>query len=149
MEFKVIITGIDELTTRLGQAPEIAAPILQASINAGAAVLAQNTVVGIVPFRTGFLIQSFSAQILAFSATWFPTASYAPDVEFGTAPHTIWPVNGEALWWPGLPHPVKRVNHPGTKANDYMGRILAMSTADINSIFGHALEMIISSISEN
>lgn len=34
----------------------------------------------------------------------------------GTTPaHVILPRNGKALFWPGAAHPVKKVNHPGSK----------------------------------
>lgn len=32
-----------------------------------------------------------------------------------TSPHVIRPKNGKALYWPGAAHPVKSVNHPGSK----------------------------------
>ena len=41
-------------------------------------------------------------------------------IEFGTRPHTIEPEDREALSWPGAGHPVKRVNHPGTRAQPYL-----------------------------
>jgi hypothetical protein len=41
---------------------------------------------------------------------------YADFVEFGTDPHEILPKNAKALWWPGAAHPVRRVQHPGTRA---------------------------------
>lgn len=42
---------------------------------------------------------------------------YARFVEEGTAPHVIRPRTAGALYWPGAPHPVRLVHHPGTKAN--------------------------------
>lgn len=50
--------------------------------------------------------------------------NYAADVEYGTAPHVIRPVNRKALWWPGAAHPVASVNHPGTHAQPFMGPAL-------------------------
>lgn len=41
---------------------------------------------------------------------------YGRFLEEGTAPHVIRPKNKKALFWPGAAHPVKQVNHPGTKA---------------------------------
>lgn len=38
----------------------------------------------------------------------------------GTKAHVIRPKQKRALAWPGGAHPVKRVNHPGTKAMHYM-----------------------------
>lgn len=46
-------------------------------------------------------------------------APYAIYVIKGTQPHDIYPVNANALFWPGADHPVKVVHHPGTEANDY------------------------------
>ena len=40
-------------------------------------------------------------------------ASYARAVNDGYDPYVIEPVNKKALYWEGLDHPVKRVNHPG------------------------------------
>ena len=40
--------------------------------------------------------------------------------EVGTKPHVIEPRDKQALAWPGGKHPVKRVNHPGTRAQPFM-----------------------------
>lgn len=41
---------------------------------------------------------------------------YGRFLEEGTAPHVIRPKNKKALFWAGAAHPVKKVNHPGTRA---------------------------------
>src|ERR1700719_525659 len=115
MEFVVQIVGLDQLVAKLKEAPSIAAPILQRALSASQAILAKHTVKGIVPWRTGFLTQSFRAELTTGLLRWFPTASYAPFVEFGTKPHVILPKDKKALYWPGASHPVAKVNHPGTK----------------------------------
>lgn len=56
---------------------------------------------------------------------------YEHYVRLGTAPHVIRPVKKKALFWPGLPHPVKSANHPGTKANPYFDRGIDNSQGDI------------------
>lgn len=142
MEFDVKIVGLDQLVANLRQAPQIAAPILQRALSASQAILAKHTVKGVVPWRTGFLTQSFRAELTTGLLRWFPTASYAPYVEFGTKPHTILPRDKKALYWPGADHPVRRVNHPGTKPNDFMGRIISVSQPEIDSTFVQALQMI-------
>uniref|UniRef100_A0A6M3L438 Putative tail protein n=1 Tax=viral metagenome TaxID=1070528 RepID=A0A6M3L438_9ZZZZ len=38
-------------------------------------------------------------------------------IEFGTPPHVIIPKDKKALYWKGAEHPVKKVMHPGTRAN--------------------------------
>ena len=38
-------------------------------------------------------------------------------IEYGTPPHEITPKEKKALHWEGADHPVKKVMHPGTRAN--------------------------------
>jgi hypothetical protein len=146
MEFNVQIVGLDKLVANLQQAPAIAAPILQRALSASGAILAKHTVKGVVPWRTGFLTQSFRAEVTSGMLRWFPTASYAPYVEFGTKPHTIVPKDKQALYWPGAKHPVKSVNHPGTKPNQFMERIVTESQDEIDSQFVNALTQITEAI---
>lgn len=40
---------------------------------------------------------------------------YGEILEKGSKPHIIRPKNKQALYWRGASHPVKFVNHPGTK----------------------------------
>jgi len=40
--------------------------------------------------------------------------------EEGTGPHVILPRNKKALFWKGADHPVRMVNHPGTKPRPYL-----------------------------
>jgi hypothetical protein len=142
MEFTVEVQGLSALVAKLQQAPDIAGPILQRALSASSAILAKHTIKGVVPWRTGFLVQSFRAELTPGLLRWFPTASYAQMVEFGTKPHTIVPKDKKALYWPGAAHPVRKVNHPGTKPNQFMERIVSESQEEINAQFGGALEQI-------
>lgn len=45
-------------------------------------------------------------------------------IEYGTPPHQIRPRARLALSWPGGPHPVRRVRHPGTSEYAPMRRAL-------------------------
>jgi hypothetical protein len=45
---------------------------------------------------------------------------YARWVEEGTGPHVIMPKTKKALFWPGADHPVRTVNHPGTKPHPFL-----------------------------
>jgi hypothetical protein len=146
MDFRVEIVGLDQLVAKLKQAPDIAAPILQRALSAASAILAKHTVKGVVPWRTGFLVQSFRADLTPGLLRWFPTASYAPFVEFGTKPHVIVPKDKKALYWPGASHPVRSVNHPGTKPNQFMERIVSESQDEIGAQFGNALTQITAAI---
>jgi hypothetical protein len=146
MEFTIQITGLRQLVSSLRDYPSIAAPIIQRALLASQAILAKYTNRETVPWRTGFLVQTFSAFMEAGKLHWYPTASYARFVEFGTLPHRIAPKNAQALYWPGANHPVKSVMHPGTKADPYMERIIAAAQDDIQTQFGAALKLITDAI---
>lgn len=148
MEFRIQLAGITQLTEAFVQSPEIAAPFLQRALSASSAILAKNTTRETVPWRTGFLVQTFQAAMEGLQLVWKPTASYARFVEFGTAPHMIYPKDKQALYWEGAQHPVKSVFHPGTQADDYMGRIMAASVDEINDTFGQALNLIVAAIAK-
>lgn len=123
--------------------PRISEPILQKAVVASQAVLAKHTLrKDPVPYRTGFLLQSFRFATGRLVARWFPTVHYALYVHEGTHPHEIFPRIKKALFWEGAAHPVKRVSHPGTKANPFMRRIAEKATPDINKLFIQALDII-------
>jgi len=52
---------------------------------------------------------------------------YAEAVHDGAEPHIIRPKNAKALWFAGLTHPVKQVNHPGNKPNPWMVRTITQN----------------------
>ena len=71
--------------------------------------------------NTGHLRRSISTKMGDMEATIHTSnLKYAPMVEFGTRPHIIRAKNKKALYWKGAAHPVKQVNHPGSKAKPYL-----------------------------
>lgn len=48
-------------------------------------------------------------------------------IEYGTRPHEIRPRNKQALYWPGAPHPMARINHPGTRATHNLAEALELA----------------------
>ena len=71
--------------------------------------------------KTGHLRRSISTKMGDMEATIHTSnLKYAPMVEFGTRPHIIRTKNKKALYWKGATHPVKQVNHPGSKAKPYL-----------------------------
>lgn len=73
--------------------------------------------------RTGALERGLRRRRRA-SLVWELVQSAAHDVFFreGTKPHPIYPRVKKALWWPGLDHPIAKVEnppHPGTKPVPY------------------------------
>lgn len=57
---------------------------------------------------------------------------YAPYVEFGTRAHTIQPRDKRALYWPEAEHPVRSVQHPGTRPNPFFSRGIQYAKPEIN-----------------
>lgn len=163
-EITVQIQGARELQYALREYPKIAKPILQKAVDATNAVFAKHTLKNNpVPWRTGFLLQSFRFVRGNLQARWFPTAKYAPFVEYGTKPHLILPVRARALRWEsgggaryataasgrryyrrteGTAIFAMRVHHPGTKAKPFMRQIVRNSQTDMNSLFLQALQLV-------
>lgn len=142
-QFKLEIQGMQGLVRALKQYPAISRPVMQRAFVGMQAVLAKHTLKqNPVPYKTGFLLMSFRFKVGELSARWFPTAAYAPYVEFGTRPHVITAKRKAALFWPGAKHPVRSVNHPGTKPNPYMASIAENSTEDALKLFQQAQEII-------
>ena len=70
---------------------------------------------------TGHLRRGISTDIKGLGATIHTSnIKYAPGVEYGTKAHIIKAKNKKALYWKGAKHPVKQVNHPGSKAKPYL-----------------------------
>ena len=70
---------------------------------------------------TGHLRRGISTDIRGLGATIHTSnIKYAPMVEYGTKAHIIRAKNKKALYWKGAKHPVKKVNHPGSKAKPYL-----------------------------
>lgn len=74
------------------------------------------------PVDTGRLAGSFQLEGRGLGYAIVSGVEYAGAVLTGTQPHIIVPRTKQALWWQGAAHPVKRVQHPGTAGNDYVGR---------------------------
>ena len=71
--------------------------------------------------KTGHLRRSISVDIGNLEATIHTSnVKYAVMVEKGTKAHIIKPKSKKALYWKGASHPVKQVNHPGSKAKPYL-----------------------------
>ena len=70
---------------------------------------------------TGHLRRGIATDIKGLEATIHTSnIKYAPGVEYGTKAHIIRPKNKKALYWKGAKRPVKKVNHPGSKAKPYL-----------------------------
>ena len=141
--FSVSIPNLPALQDALASYPSVSQPIIQRAIVAAQAILAKYTTAATVPVKTGYLVQNWAFEIGNLQARWYPRASYAPYVEFGTGPHEIKAVNKKVLANTTTGQvfgPV--VHHPGTKANPFLERIVAAAQPDIETLFVQALEQV-------
>ena len=152
--FNVEIQGLDKLERALKDYPKIAEPIYQKAILASAAeVFKPSQQAGIVPFKTGFLRKSFgivTGRLFAkiSPGTVYPV-KYAKWVNDGTDPHVIRPRLKKALFWKGAAHPVKGVQHPGTKPREYIQKIIQIAQPNVNMHFQRALDLIAEAIAKS
>lgn len=61
---------------------------------------------------------------------------YGGILRAGSPPHLIMPNKKKALFWPGLAHPVARVNHPGFKARPYPKQALDQAQSEVSRELG-------------
>lgn len=145
-DFQVKVLGLDKMQSAFKASPETVRAVMNPVLHTAINILAKYTTKGIVPWKTGRLTQSFIASYGDLMAMWRPTVKYAMYVHEGTGPHVIMPVNKKALMWPGASHPVRKVNHPGSRANPFMPRILQNSKSDIDALMQKGLDKLTAEI---
>lgn len=70
---------------------------------------------------TGHLRRGITTNVGNMEATVHTSnIKYARGVEYGTKPHVIKAKNKKALYWKGAKHPIKSVQHPGSRAKPYL-----------------------------
>ena len=141
--FQIQIPNLPAIQDAMANYSSIATPIVQRAIVASQAILAKFTNPSTVPVRTGYLVQNWAFEESPLQARWYPRASYAPYVEFGTKPHTIVPVNKRVLANKQTGQIFgTRVKHPGSAPNPFMERIVAAAQPEITALFETALTQI-------
>ena len=71
--------------------------------------------------KTGHLRRGITTDVGNMEVTVHTSnIKYARGVEEGTRPHTIKAKNKKVLYWKGAKHPVKSVQHPGSKAKPFL-----------------------------
>lgn len=107
-----------------GQLPDLTR--FPQALGARAETYAQRAVAVVRPYapvRTGDLAASLTGEAEqtgdGFVARVLAGVDYARYVLEGTPPHEIRPSARRALFWEGAAHPVRRVDHPGTRPNPF------------------------------
>jgi hypothetical protein len=143
---EVEIKNVRALAQSLRAYPKIAEPVLQRAVDATNAVFAKHSLKDDpIPWRTGNLLHSFRFQSGRLQGRWFPTARYAPFVEYGRG--YVYPKQKKVLSW---------VNQSGqrvfakfsrpSKPRPFMNQILEKSQADVQKLFRQAGDIIIREI---
>lgn len=145
---EVSIPNLKELLFNLRRYPTISEKWLQKAIMASGAELHKVARRGVVPWKTGRLVQSFQVEIGRLMARVGPTVNYAIYVHEGTRPHLILPRTKKALYWEGAPHPVRSVQHPGTKENRFLERMVKLAQPQIVKHFQEAGDQILKEIAK-
>lgn len=85
------------------------------------------------PVRTGNLRRTITSRVERGGDRGVigTNATYARAVHDGSRPHLIRPRQAKALYWKGARHPVRVVNHPGSRGNPFFERAIQASRAQV------------------
>jgi hypothetical protein len=136
------IEGLDKLNAAFKIAPEVVKNQIQKAIALSVALVNRNAKIE-APVKTGRLRSGIQSRISPFRGTVESTVDYGVYIHEGTSAHIIRPVNKEALYWKGADHPVKSVQHPGTKANPFMKRGASRSEGQVQLSFQKAISNVV------
>jgi len=131
---KITIEGLDKVISQMGRAPAEFRKALQRAVNKSTLIIQKN-IKSETPVKTGRLQKSIDVRFGSLSGVIFTNLFYAPFVHFGTRPHTIHAKSKKALSWKGALHPVKSVQHPGSKGNPFMDKGVEKSQNEIDRVF--------------
>jgi hypothetical protein len=137
----VKIEGLEKLREAFKRSPGIVSKQIQRAISLSVALVNREAKIE-APVRTGRLRSGIRSKISPFKGTVESTVVYGVYVHEGTSAHIIKPVKKKALYWKGAAHPVKSVQHPGTRANPFMKRGVSRSEGQIQFIFQRAINNI-------
>lgn len=142
-KFEVRIDGLKQIQANFAKAPKEIFDGLTRAINTSALIITTE-VKNVTPVKTGRLKTSIRASFSPLRASISPHVPYAIYVHEGTKPHIIRPRSKKALYWKGALHPVRSVNHPGTKANPFMQNGLNNAKEKVNDTFKKEVDKILS-----
>lgn len=137
----VKIKGLEELKEAFRKAPSITRDQIQKAITLSINLVKRNAKIE-APVKTGRLRAGIHSKIAGLRGIVESTVNYGVYVHEGTSAHIIKPVRKQALYWKGAAHPVRSVQHPGTRANPFMKRGAEHSEGEIQMIFQRAINNI-------
>lgn len=138
----VQIVGLDDFISDVNAAGVQSQSLVNAALQNSATKI-QSNVRDRAPHQTGALQRSVLTSVNYPSASVSVNESYGAYVEYGTAPHDIFPVNKKALFWKGALNPYKAIHHPGTKPNPFFAPGVDASSDYIGDQFTKVAERLI------
>lgn len=148
-EYVVIAPGIDRLRELMAAAPEMVTAAQSTALTMSALAV-EAEVKRRTPRKTGRLQAAWSPEVISAgidaTARVHNPVSYGPYVEEGTGPHVITPRDKMALSWPGAAHPVKSVNHPGTRGRHMARDASVAATPAVGRIFEEAIKGVLAEL---
>jgi len=146
----ITLIGFPEARARLLAMSDALASRFLVDATTSAALIVQTDAAIRAPVKTGNLRRSLHTEVLTSTRSLAivqvgvgKEVTYARAVEFGSAPHVIYPRNKKALMWPGARHPVAFVRHPGTRAHPFLIPALMQNLGRIKGEIVAALEALI------
>lgn len=137
-EIKIEIKNLPQIRSAFRKAPKLMTVSLNKAIKKSILFIAGESAKR-APVRTGNLRAShFRPESLEFRNLYGklqPSPKYANIVHSGSGPYIIEARNKRALFWKGASHPVRRVFHPGIKANPFLARAVDASQGQVDKFF--------------
>lgn len=139
VEIKIKIKNAAQLSAAFRKAPANMTKNASEAIRSTVMLIRQRAVTN-APVRTSRLRSSAYTTFAPLQGEVGFTANYALFVHEGTKAHIIYPKSKKALFWKGASHPVRRVNHPGSRANPFLRKAVDASERDIDKFFEAAVD---------
>ena len=140
VEITAEITGLQESIDRYGQANAQVNNEMHGAM-AQSVIVVRNAVRGAGPFDKSIIGSSTPAGPVVLGQV-KGIKKHTSFVERGVGPRVILPRIKKALWWPGAPHPVRKVNWPGFSGRWMFRSGLAASRSRVDSIFNAAMDRV-------
>lgn len=145
--FEIKVNGLNQLNTAIQKSPQMVFDELskgvKTSVNFIRPIMRSETPRG----TSRKLSANIQAKAVGLEGSVGPNLDITPYAWFvhqGTNPYTIRPKLKKALWWHGALHPVKKVRHPGIKANPFVDRTFGQIKSPVERIFHQTINNIIS-----
>lgn len=151
-KINIEIRNLPQIRSAFSQSPKLMTMNLNRAIKQSILFIAGESAKN-APVRTGNLRASmFRPESLEFRNLYGklqPSPRYAALVHDGVA-HSwiIEPRSKKALFWKGASHPMKRVIHPGIKANPFLQKAVTSSQGQVNKFFEEAVQNTLDTIAK-